>query len=161
MWVRVADWMIADDEPPLSDVGSILRGVGLRLFAEETSTHPDLPEGIVEVRSAPPGEARYRLVGQVIAPRDVEADFGSGRQHAGVEFVLDTGAERFQVHAHAGARDVAAGSMVEVVGRFELVGSYEWDAFDLEESRADWLVHEVVVADDDGVMLNLTASSND
>jgi hypothetical protein len=41
-----------------------------------------------------------------------------------------------------------------------VVGEYEWDAFALGESRADWLVKAVASADDDDTMLDLVAPAN-
>jgi hypothetical protein len=58
------------------------------------------------------------------------------------------------------ARDVPAGSRVTVTGRLEVVGDYEWDAFGLRESRADWLVKAIAWADDRDIMVDLGAPSN-
>ncbi|TDW74967.1 hypothetical protein EV653_0077 [Kribbella pratensis] len=41
-----------------------------------------------------------------------------------------------------------------------MVGEYEWEAFALSESRADWLVKAVAPADSDDTMLDLVAPSN-
>jgi len=55
---------------------------------------------------------------------------------------------------------VPTGSRVTVTGRLTVVGEYEWDAFALGESRADWLVKAVAPADNDDTMLDLVAPSN-
>ncbi len=47
-----------------------------------------------------------------------------------------------------------------VTGRLEVVGDYEWDAFGLRESRADWLVKAIAWADDRDIMVDLGAPSN-
>lgn len=38
MWVRLREWMIADQEPPLPSVGAVLTGLGLRVRGEVTPT---------------------------------------------------------------------------------------------------------------------------
>ncbi|HTW09721.1 MAG TPA: hypothetical protein VME46_19610 [Acidimicrobiales bacterium] len=101
----------------------------------------------------------YRLVGRIGEPRDYRG-VSSGREsstrrHAGVEFVLVTGADRFQVQADGWARDWTVGSRVAATGRLAVVSEYEWDGFELDESRADWLVNAVTPADDDDFMLDL------
>lgn len=159
MWVRLMGWMIADEEPPLPAVGSLLADVGLRLRGEVTTAPPNSPDGIFEVDDAPPQDVMYRLVGQILEPRDFDVDTGDGGRHAGVEFVLVAGPDRFQVEADGWARDLAVGSRVMAIGHLELVGAYEWDAFELVESRADWLVKAVADANDGDVMLDLAAPS--
>lgn len=156
MWVRLMDWLIADGEPPLPNVGSLLSGVGLRVRGEVTAAPPESPDGIVEAQDGHPHEVMYRLTGRARAPRDFDVDTG----HAGAEFVLTVGFDRFQVQTDGWARDVLTGSRVTVTGRLTVVGEYEWDAFSLGESRADWLVKAVAPADDDDTMLDLAAPSN-
>jgi hypothetical protein len=65
-------------------------------------------------------------------------------QHFGGECVVTVGADRFQVQFNGNASDVVAGSRVTVTGALELVGEYEWEAFELTDTRADWLVTDVV-----------------
>lgn len=89
---------------------------------------------------------------------EVASDRGS--RHAGVEFLLLVATDRFQVQADGRASQVPAGSRVTVTGRLELVGEYEWDAFQIEESRAEWLVKALAPAGDDDVMLDLVALSS-
>ncbi|HZX07261.1 MAG TPA: hypothetical protein VFF46_30275 [Kribbella sp.] len=47
-----------------------------------------------------------------------------------------------------------------VAGRLAVVGEYEWDAFALRESRADWFVKAIAPANNDDTMLDLVAPSN-
>src|SRR5690349_6703108 len=61
MWVRLMNWMIADGEPPLPNVGSLLTGVGLRVHGEVTAAPPDSPDGIVQAQDGHPHEVMYRL----------------------------------------------------------------------------------------------------
>jgi hypothetical protein len=160
MWVRLMDWMIADGEPPLPNVGSLLTGVGLRVRGEVTAAPPDSPDGIVEVQDGHPHEVMYRLTGRAGEPRDFDVDTGQGGRHAGAEFVLTVGSDRYQVQTDGWARDVPTGSRVTVTGRLGVVGEYEWDAFALGESRSDWLLKAVAPADDVDTMLDLVAPSN-
>jgi hypothetical protein len=160
MWVRLMDWMIADGEPPLPNVGCLLTGVGLRVRGEMTAAPLDSPDGIVEAQDGHPAEVMYRLTGEAGAPRDFDVDTGQGGRHTGAEFVLTVGSDRYQVQTDGWARDVPTGSRVSVTGRLTVVGEYEWDAFALGESGADWLVKAVAAADDDDTMLDLVAPSN-
>jgi hypothetical protein len=160
MWVRLMNWMIADGEPTLPNTGSLLTGVGLRLRGEVTAARPDSPDGIVEAQDGHPHEVMYRLTGRARAPRDFDVDTGQGGRHAGAEFVLTVGSDRYQAQTDGWARDVPTGSRVTVTGRLTVVGEYEWDAFALGESRADWLVKAVAPADNDDTMLDLVAPSN-
>ena len=161
MWVRMAAWMVADREPPLPSAGSLLTDVGLRMRGEVTVASPDTPDGIVEVRGGLPHETDYRLVGRILEPRDFEMNTGTRfrprRRHAGVEFLLIAGPDRFQVQSDGWAHDLTAESRVAVTGRLELVGEYEWDAFHLDESRSSWVVKTVVPADHDDFMLDVVA----
>jgi hypothetical protein len=42
-----------------------------------------------------------------------------------------------------------------VRGQLSVVGDYEWDAFQLSDSRADWHVAEVVVLETGDAMIHL------
>ncbi|MGZ0150157.1 hypothetical protein ACXJJ3_24060 [Kribbella sp. WER1] len=150
-------WMIADSEPLLPHAGSLLTGVGLRVRGGLTAAPLDSTDGIVTAQGGHPYEVTYQLTGRANEPRDVDMDTGRGGQHAGVEFVLTVGSDRYQVQADGWARDVLTGSRVMVIGRLELVGEYEWEAYSLHESRADWLVKAVAPADDEDTMLDLVA----
>jgi hypothetical protein len=125
-----------------------------------TPAQPDSPDGIVEARPGHPHEVIYRLTGRADEPRDFDVDTGAGIRHAGAEFVLTVGADRNQLETDGWARDVLAGSRVAVTGRLEVVGDYEWDAFGLGESRADWLVKAIAWADDRDTMVDLGAPPN-
>jgi hypothetical protein len=69
MWVRLLEWMIADAEPPMRTVGSMLTGVGIRVRGEVTTARPESPDGIVEIQGgAPFGHANNRLPGRRYSP---------------------------------------------------------------------------------------------
>lgn len=56
------------------------------------------------------------------------------------------------------ASDVVENSRVTVTGSFELVGEYEWDSFELPDTRADWLVNQVVELSGGGALVDLSRS---
>ena len=62
----------------------------------------------------------------------------------GAEFVLSVGEAQFQVRHGSLAADVAENARVMVTGALELVSDYEWEAFGLVDTRAHWLVSQVV-----------------
>jgi hypothetical protein len=76
MWVRLMHWMIADGEPRLPNVDSLLTGVGLRVRGEVTAATPDSPDGIVEAKGRHPHEVMYRLTGRAGEPTDFDVDTG-------------------------------------------------------------------------------------
>lgn len=113
MWVRMAAWMVADRQPPLPSAGSLLTAVAIRMQGEVTAASPDTPDGIVEVRGGLPHERVYRLVGRILEPRNVEMNTGTRfhprRQHAGIEFLLIAGSDRFQVQSDGWAHGLTVG----------------------------------------------------
>jgi hypothetical protein len=133
--------MIVDGEPPMPEVGSVLTEVGVRVIGEVAPAQPGSRDEVVEDRAAAPHHVVYRLTGRADHARDTYiGGVKPGGHHAGTEFALTVGATRYQVSTGGHPADVTAGSRVVVTGRLELVGGYEWDAFDLSDTRADWLV---------------------
>ncbi len=161
MWVRLMDWMIADAEPPMPQVGEHLNGVGIRVRGTVRSAPLDRPDGVDEIEAARPHQVRYQLTGKVIEPRDFEVDEDGGDKHARGEFVLAVRDDRFQVQLEGSTRDIQPGSRVTVDGPLFIVGAYEWDDFQLTESRADWLVRSAVRADRGDTMLDLVSMQHD
>jgi hypothetical protein len=161
MWVRLMDWMIADAEPPMPRVGELLSGLGIRVRGAVTPALPERPDGIVEIEAPKPHQVRYQLTGSVIDPRDFEVDGGGGDEHTGAEFVLSVGDDRFQVQFEGTARDIQPGSRVTVADPLSIVGAYEWDGFQLTESRADWFVRAAVRADRGDTVLDLVSMHHD
>ena len=150
VWVRVEDWMLVENEPPRPDAGSLLRAVGVRVRGVVTAADGATPDGVTEVSEADgsdPYQKVYALTGTASDAQDVWTNttrWRRGSQHAGVEFVLTVGRDRFQVQTEGRASDVVTGSRLTATGSLALVGEYEWDAFELADTRADWLVTKVV-----------------
>ena len=160
MWVTVSDWMLVDDEPPRPVAGSMLRSVGVRIQAQGGVKSADsaTPDGVVEVPPADGVSARvvrgahrrsvYKLTGYAATAEDVWV--GTGRrwtrklQHDGAEFVLTAGDDQFQVHINGHAWEVVPDTRLTVTGCLTLIAEYEWDAYQLADTRGDWLVTAVV-----------------
>lgn len=159
MWVRLAAWMIADREVPTPYVGAVLSGVGVRVFGAVVTAEPDTPDGIVALPGgAAPYEVLYRLTGRAGEPRNFKAVSGQGNEHAGAEFVLVIGGESYQVQFDGWAHQVSTGSRVTVTGRASIVGDYEWEAFELTDSRADWVINDVAHGEHGDTMVALATS---
>ncbi len=165
MWVRVADWMLLEDEPSRPDAGSVLRGVGVRLRGVVAAADSATPDGVVEVCEADdsdPHLSMYSLTGTASDAADVWTNTTRSRwrrgsnEHSGVEFVLAVGPDRFLVSCDGRAADVGTGSRLTATGRLALIGEYEWEGFELTDTRADWLVTEVVDLPDGDTKLALT-----
>jgi hypothetical protein len=155
MWVAIRDWMLADQEPPLPSIGSVLRSAGVRVSGTVTVAEPDAPDSIATTLDSSPQFVEYALTGVTGLARDVDIDAGGPRRRSGAEFVLTVSGFRFQVRFDGSARDVLAASRVVVRGQLSLVADYEWEAFQLADSRADWRVRDVVALDTGGVMVDL------
>src|SRR5690349_2507223 len=117
MWVRAMEWMIADGEPPMPSVGSVLTGVGIRVRGDVTCPEPESRDGVVALSGGVPHETRYRLTGRAGEGRGFDVDTGSGTEHGGAEFLLTVAANQFQVQFDGRARDVPTGSRVTVTGQ--------------------------------------------
>jgi hypothetical protein len=149
VWVRVKEWMLADDELPKPAAGSPLRSVGIRVRGVLTAPGPASADEVREVsesRIAKPSRVAYSLTGIASDIRDVRINTerrGQGHD-VGTEFVLTVGAHRYQVQVDGSSADVMDGARATVTGPLELVGEYEWAAFGLTDTRADWLVTDVV-----------------
>ena len=152
MWVRIMDWMLADNEPPRPGAGSLLRSVGVRVRGVVTAADSATPDGVAEVLDADSADLHqrvYALTGIAGDGQDVWTNTGRRRerhQHSGAEFVLTVGADRFQVQFDGHASEVLPNSRVTVTGGLELVGEYEWDAFEIGDARSDWIVTNVVAS---------------
>lgn len=165
MWVRVMHWMLADGEPPRPDPGSLLPSIGVRVHGVVTVADSTTPVGVAEVQDsdAAGSERRmYALTGIAGAAEDIWMNTGRGQaqdRHCGSEFVLTIGADRFQVQIEGRASEVPPDSRVTVTGELRLVGEYEWDAFELTDTRADWVVKKVVALPDDDIAVDLAPPS--
>jgi len=158
MWVALHDWMLADNEPPLPSVGSMLGSVGVRLTGTVAAAAPSAADAIVEIAATndpAPWLVEYVVTGTTSEPRDLEVDVHGHRRRSAAEFVLSVNDHRFQVRFDGSAHDIAPNSRVVVHGKLSVVGGYEWDAFQVTESRADWRVGDVVILDAGGAMIDL------
>ena len=164
MWVRVMNWMLADDEPPRPSVGSLLKSVGVRIRGVVAVADLRISDGIVEIEGGRGrGDQVYALTGIASKVRDLwsAAERGRPSEHYGAEFVLKVGADQFQAQFDGHASDVAAGMRVTVAGRLELVGEYEWESFLLPDTRTDWLIAEIVEVPDDDILVRLAHPSTE
>jgi hypothetical protein len=160
VWVRVAEWMIVDGEPPRPDTGSMLRSVGVRASGEVTAADPGAPDLVAEMPSIGTGDPHrgvYALTGVVSNVRRISVGTGRHREPRTslAEFVLTVNEDQFQVSVDGPASDVLPGSRVTVTGALVLVGEYEWDAFALVDTRADWIVTGVVPLSGGDIGVNL------
>lgn len=151
--------MIIDAEPPLPVAGSTLSAVGLRVRGDLKDAVPGVAEGVVAIGvqdGACPQDAQYELTG--VAGEAVDYEGGmeqEGRRHWGAEFVLTVNGSAFQVQYDGSAHEVVRGSRVTVRGKLFVVGDYEWEAFALRDTRAHWLVGEVVTLGGGDAMIDL------
>jgi hypothetical protein len=160
VWVRLAEWMIVDGEPPLPEVGSVLPHLGIRAYGAIAPVHESEADGFVGVDEGSPADAQYRVTGRVESPRDFSVDEGRGARHAGVEFVIVVGPTRFHVQADGRATDIANASRLTVTGSLRVIGTYEWEAFDLAECRADWRVERVVRTGNGDALLDIVPATS-
>lgn len=61
----------------------------------------------------------------------------------------------FQVQFDGCAADRPADARLSARGTLSVVGSHEWEAFGLDDTRTDWTVRQVLPLDDGGVMVDL------
>ena len=147
--------MIHDGEPPLPKVGDILLNLGLRVHGEAIPASDDVPDAITDIPAGQPRSTTYQVTGRNAGVRDFDMDQGRGITHVGVEFVVSVGALRFQVQSDGWADDVGPSLRVMVTGQLMVVGGYEWEDCELEDTRSSWLVQSIATADYGDVMLNL------
>ncbi len=143
MWVYLPEWMVADEEPPSPVAGGVLAKVGLRVRGDLSVAEVDTPDRWVDLgsRDPDPRYRRYAVTGEAGPVRSVEAGMErEGAQHFGAELVMTVGRARFQVQCGGFAVDVPAGSRVTVRGTVAVIGDYEWNAFDLQDTRTNWRV---------------------
>lgn len=159
VWVRVADWMIADGEVPVPSRGDVLKGLGVRFRGEVAPATAEACDGIVELSGDPLlADVAYRATGRASEARDFYFEMDPGVRDHGTDFVLAVGAVRYQVQCEGWAADVPEGVRLSVTGRASVIGSYEWDDFGLADVRRDWQVTDVSSSGDD-LMLDLQPSS--
>jgi hypothetical protein len=149
--------MIMDGKPPLPEAGAVLARVGIRVYGVPSGAEPGSLDSVVVVHGTDkidPQPTEYRLTGVASEARDVDAGPG-GMTHTLAEFVLAVDDDRYQVQFEGRARAVVPGASVTVTGKLALVGDYEWDAFQLTDTRDDWLVQAVLARGTGDAMLDL------
>jgi hypothetical protein len=143
MWVYMATWIVKDGAPELGR-GSFLRGAGLRASCLSVDPAGARADGITELVDDGGGRRRgghaYELTGLAGAARDVFAGDGPAERHAGSEFVITAGDQRYIARAAGPASEVPAGSRITAQCTLSVVADYEWDAFGLPDLRSDWHV---------------------
>lgn len=166
MWVRIADWMLVDDEPPRPVPASLLHSVGVRVRGEVSAADDATPDGVVAMPRgdrADPEVRAYAMTGIATDPREIRIKttrWGRG-ESAGAEFVLSIGPDRFQVQFGGNVADMAPHSRVTVIGTLELVGAYEWDAFELRDTRADFAVYQVISMSNGDILVDVASKRDD
>jgi hypothetical protein len=162
-------------------VGSVLRSVGVRLYATIEPARESAVDGVIEVPGPPsshPIREIYSVTGVASEPRDVFAVIPAFRrlsnasllaspfrrrkgkmERVGAEFVLTVAGTGIQVSFGGLTSDVVAGSRVTATGRFTLVGGYEWESFALVDTRAEWTVRDIRPLPDGAVGLDLTPAT--
>jgi hypothetical protein len=73
---------------------------------------------------------------------------------------MTVGSERLQVQFDGRASDILRDSRVTVTGELVLVGWYEWDGCGLTDTRADWMVAEVVALPHGDISVDLEHPSD-
>lgn len=156
MWVRVPDWMLADDEVPRPTPGMVLVGLGVRWHGTVTPAAPGVDDGVLQLGGDPAEETAYRVTGRASEARDFEVVVDDDRpEHGGADFVLTVGSVRFQVQFKGWAREVPEDGRLSVTGRAVFIGGYEWDSFDLGEVRTDWEVNATIGAPHGDVLVDV------
>ncbi|GAA3130762.1 hypothetical protein JOF29_007512 [Kribbella aluminosa] len=126
--------------------GAVLPNIGIRVLGSVERVDPLEDEGIAPrkdpLASPPPVTVDYVVAGTVERSRDFQVDVGAGPQHAGVELVLTVNGHLLQAQVDGQARDIEPGSRLILSGELVVIGEYEWEAFDLVDTRAPWSVEE-------------------
>ncbi|GAA3117395.1 hypothetical protein GCM10010530_44700 [Kribbella aluminosa] len=139
-------WVPVEAEWPEPVQGAVLPNIGIRLLGSVACADPSEEDGIdprEESPGTPRGTVEYVVTGSVARARDFEVDTGAGGQSAGVELVLTVNGRLIQAQVDGRARDVEPGSRLRLRGEFLVIGDYEWEAFDLVDTRASWSVEEM------------------
>ena len=163
VWVRIHDWMLADGEPPRPSSGSVLRQMGVRVRGALDAVDSVGEDAIVPTQGqqgvdSPPSV--YTLTGLASRARDVRTTAGEyeAGQCACAEFLLTVGPLCVAVRLDGSVAALTGHSRVQVTGSLELIAEHEYDAFELADTRADWLVRRVSESSDNGIAVDIDAS---
>jgi len=148
MWVRLEEFMVMDDEPPLPKRGAVVSNVGVRIRGRVD--YEESPVGLLPVDpTTAPMETAYRVTGVITKPQDiyVDAGFDGSSKHVGCEFLIDASPLQLTgevVGGHAEAFEFQLGTTLTLRGQLDMIAEYEWEGFDLPGHRRDWLVRQVL-----------------
>ena len=144
VWVYLEPGMVQSGELPELARGSHLRGVGLRAYCLNITPARSAMEGLTEL-VGPGGEALgsrwYEMTGVAGEAKDVVDERGP----VASEFVISTGDHVFIAWARGLMPGFAAGLRITAHCTLNVVGDYEWDAFELPDLRTDWYVRQLKI----------------
>jgi hypothetical protein len=144
--VRLPDWALVEEQWPVPVAGAVLFDIGIRLRGAVVDV-AGRGEGVVADSGRVVGESfaavESVVTGRVVHARDFAVDEGSGPRHAGVELVLSVDDRLMHAQIGGQAGEVEVGSLLSVRGQLCVIGDYEWDAFDLVDTRGSWSVVEL------------------
>jgi hypothetical protein len=153
IWVRMAHCVPVEAEWPEPVQGAVLSNIGIRLLGSAKCADPLEDKAIVprdEPLSSPHRTVEYVVTGSVVSARDFQVNMGAGPQHSGVELVLTINGRLIQAQVEGHASDVEPGSRLSLRGELVVIGNYEWEDFELVDTRAPWLVTEIRQFSNDG-----------
>lgn len=140
LWARSMHWELVNPA-----AGDVLPCEGIRIFGSiEIPLNPveGIHPGEVAIDGARP--AAYVLTGSLVRASDYQVDMGPGPQHAGAEMVLSVSGVLIQAQTpEVAAKDLEGNVYLTVRGDISLIADYEWDAFELVDTRRSWSVEQV------------------
>jgi hypothetical protein len=138
--VRSSNWELNNPAP-----GDVLTAVGIRISGTVVQPPADR-EGVSareQVLDHDSDSPEYVVTGSMVSARDYKFDMGSAPQHGGTDVVLSVNGELMQAQVPGPASDIGTGSTLTVAGEVSLIADYEWDAFELVDTRRSWVIEEV------------------
>jgi hypothetical protein len=108
-----------------------------------TLDDPAATDGVYRSSDAADAFPVYRITGSILSAHDFQADMGGGPRHAGTDVLLAVGGERVLAQIPGSASALELGDRVTVRGEVSVVADYEWDAFELPDTRRQWSVEDV------------------
>lgn len=158
LWARMHDWVLVEAQLPEPMPGSVLEGTGVRVRGHLERADPNATEGIVRCDKASSDASRpveYLVTGSAMEATDFGIDAGSRSGHGGSDVVLTVNGFLIQTQVDAWARDVTHGSRLSVRGELFVIPYYEWDDFELVDTRGTWTVRETSRLTDGDILLRL------
>jgi hypothetical protein len=142
LWVRSKHWELTNPAP-----GDVLSSRGIRISGTVVQS-PAAHEGTSPQAMNTDGEpelSQYVVTGVVMSATDYSFDIGraEGLQHGGTNIVLSVTGELVHAQIPGPAADIGTGSMLTLSGEVSLIADYEWDAFELVDTRRSWSIEDV------------------